>query len=389
MARHDDGANPAPRFVILDGLRLVFALMVVVSHIAGPIRIERTYLAVDFFFILSGFVLAWSYCGRVHEPDILRTFVIDRVARLYPLHLATFFLLVIIQLWSWAATGNGTHPGYSGFFVGILFNLALLQAVGPAVELVKALGFGQPYTWNGPAWSVSVEFYVNVLLAMVLMAFVALPLRLAAMGIGAIAVASYGLLGTTCLNLSCEDFGSPSVFSPIVQGVGCGFLRGIGAMALGVLCCGVVRRLRNLPKCLTASGPAALFSGVALFGLLFDRPDYGDIAAIAAASVLVCSIALYEHRRPFLSAPRLSEALFIAGSLSYAVYLIHSPLIVLANLFIPGVLDRGVTPTVLITLLVVVLAFPVHYLFELPLKRVTRVRLAKVFVRRRPLAGTA
>ena len=161
---------PTQRFLILDGLRLVFALVVVVAHIAGPVRIARAYLAVDFFFILSGFVLTWAYWERAHEPGILRTFAIDRIARLYPLHIATFAIMVVLFLWSLHSAGNMAPVCDSGFFVGILYNLLMLQAFEPAAEFAKALGLGQPYTWNGPAWSIAVEFWGNLLLAPVLVA---------------------------------------------------------------------------------------------------------------------------------------------------------------------------------------------------------------------------
>jgi len=269
------------------------------------------------------------------------------------------------------------HLHTSGFYVGILYNVSMLQAFEPATGIAKALGFGQPFTWNGPAWSIAVELWGNLLLAPILVAFAFSRWRLAALTMLTFAAGSYALLATTCLNLSCEDTPAQHVFSPLFNILGCHFLRGLGAMSLGVLCCGAVRCLRNHPQHLTAAAPVALVSGGVLTWLVFfDGPNYGDFAAIATSLVLIASVALYEHRQPLLAMPRLSAALLSAGALSYAVYLMHSHVIVLANLLCPGWIKGGLFPTLLITLLAIGIAFPVYYLFELPMKRATKAWLS-------------
>ena len=102
------------------------------------------------------------------------------------------------------------------------------------------------------------------------------------------------------------------------------------------------------------------------------------------------SVALYEHHNPLRFMPRLSAALIMAGALSYAVYLMHSSVIVLANLLFPGWIQTGIFPTVLITLLSVAVACPTYYLFEMPMKRVTRVWLSRLHSRtERPSARPA
>ena len=77
------------RFHLLDGLRGIAAVIVVMLH--APIqytshfRFHGSFLAVDFFFCLSGFVIAFSYEKRLRSFLDLRTFAIARIIRLYPL----------------------------------------------------------------------------------------------------------------------------------------------------------------------------------------------------------------------------------------------------------------------------------------------------------------
>ena len=105
-------------------------------------------LAVDFFFVLSGFVLAHMIITQ--SPGFGR-FTLSRFARMWPLHFAT--LLPFIALYLNAGTDPAGHLGMS-FPALVGWNLTLLQAMGPVPELL----------FNGPSWSISVEFWLNILL---------------------------------------------------------------------------------------------------------------------------------------------------------------------------------------------------------------------------------
>lgn len=91
----------------LTGLRFVFALMIFMHHFSigeGVVFPEGGALAVCFFFILSGFVLAYSYQERLVVQDItLRSFYVGRLSKLYPLHILCFLVaaVLIIKTISW------------------------------------------------------------------------------------------------------------------------------------------------------------------------------------------------------------------------------------------------------------------------------------------------
>gem|GEM_PF-4208853 len=133
----------------LTSLRFAASIAIVLHHYLFGLSVEgvfgalihRLYLGVDMFFILSGYILMHVYHdqirnGRFHLGDFLR----NRIARIYPIHLAS----LLLALWLW----GGITPGYE-----ILTNVFLVQAWGPSGGL-----------WlNFPAWSVSAEAFAYLL----------------------------------------------------------------------------------------------------------------------------------------------------------------------------------------------------------------------------------
>src|ERR1700730_11518909 len=132
----------AHRYEALDGLRGVAALSVVLIHVPWPNHISDTgfgrhvYLFVDLFFILSGFILTAAYRDGISNGDQLRRFLILRLFRIYPVHLAVLLVLVVIEIAKiWARSSGLAHtnnPLFSGqtsveSFFG---HLLLLQGSG-------------------------------------------------------------------------------------------------------------------------------------------------------------------------------------------------------------------------------------------------------------------
>lgn len=142
------------RLPALTGIRFWLALGVVLFHYqlnmtpeggTGLALIERARLAVDFFFILSGFILAHVYGRQIRTGTYNhRRFLIARLARIYPAHLAmmvlmAFIVLVAIALGQPFAADSYSLPGFASA-------LALTHAWFPATV---------PNEWNGPSWSLS------------------------------------------------------------------------------------------------------------------------------------------------------------------------------------------------------------------------------------------
>ncbi len=115
---------------------------------------------VDFFFVLSGFVIAYAYLDSLGTPRATRTFVIRRIGRVWPLHVVLLAVFVAIEAARAIVGLARSSPG--PFFVEnkapvtILFDTLLIQA----------LGFTRPTYWNTPAWSISTEFWTYLVFAL-------------------------------------------------------------------------------------------------------------------------------------------------------------------------------------------------------------------------------
>ncbi len=166
------GMMQQDRLRSLDSLRGIGALSVVIYHamsvafdgVNGPgiaLIPRRGYLAVDLFFILSGFVLAHVYGVEFSARLSLKrgaAFLWARIARLYPVHLVSILLLLRLY-------GEPSH--YSGH--ALVLNLLLLQ--GPWLPHT---------TWNQPSWSISAEWHAYLLLPLLCAALWRLSVKVAA-----------------------------------------------------------------------------------------------------------------------------------------------------------------------------------------------------------------
>jgi peptidoglycan/LPS O-acetylase OafA/YrhL len=151
----------AERFEALDGWRGICACLVALLHFHGysPIYtsslVRNSYLFVDFFFVLSGFVIAYTYSTRLDSGTEVKRFLLLRLGRLYPLHLFVLVCLLMYETLRLFATGEGFTGENSP--AAVVTNLLLLQS----------LNIHDNLTWNGPSWSISTEMWAYVTFALV------------------------------------------------------------------------------------------------------------------------------------------------------------------------------------------------------------------------------
>ena len=152
------------RFEALDAFRGICALSVVVFHmnLIGSITELRFFrgssIFVEFFFVLSGFVLAHGYAYK--DGLKFSTFMKSRFFRLYPLHFFMFFVMFALEICKLLAYKFG------GFvFNNLPFtNSFAIQEIIPNLLLVQAwTPYTDPLTFNFPSWSISIEFYMYAL----------------------------------------------------------------------------------------------------------------------------------------------------------------------------------------------------------------------------------
>ncbi|WP_275783244.1 acyltransferase family protein [Pararhizobium gei] len=157
------------RFSVLDSWRGICALLVAMMHFpaSGPLSesliIRHAYLFVDYFFVLSGFVIAHRYRESLSSGvDYLR-FGISRVGRIYPLHFAVLMVFLVFELLRLtvpALRGEGPAPFSEGNSIPELIN-SLLMLNGTGVD-------SRP-TWNSPSWSISAEIWTYLIFGLAVM----------------------------------------------------------------------------------------------------------------------------------------------------------------------------------------------------------------------------
>lgn len=166
-------ADTKPHYELLDGLRGVAALLVVWYHVfegyafAGGTLIESInhgYLAVDFFFILSGFVIGYAYDDRWGRSLTMKNFFKRRLIRLHPMVIMGAVLGVVTFCIQGSVQWDGTHVATSMIMLALLCAMFFIPAYPGAGYEVR--GNGEMFPLNGPSWSLFFEYIGNLLYAL-------------------------------------------------------------------------------------------------------------------------------------------------------------------------------------------------------------------------------
>jgi peptidoglycan/LPS O-acetylase OafA/YrhL len=303
------------RFYILDGLRGIAAVLVVLFHVPLVLRPWlpdfNGWLAVDFFFCLSGFVIAFSYEEKLRSGMSFGRFLIIRLIRLYPLY---FFGLLL-------GVASVLVSAHSGFLAGkvSLREIVLMSLVGLVLAPNFVVHWPIPcyFPLDAPAWSLCFEILANVAFA------VLLRLRLTSTAFFAcLSVLCFGLwvYGAHALGLSLDlGYFTPTFFL--------GLARAGGSFCLGVL----VFRLHNYTRRAGGAGqqgwvwPAIIT--MVLIGALLNPFSFSSssLYQIVVVAVLFPVIVLLGARNTLPE--RFSKACSVLGDLSYPLYILHFPIL--------------------------------------------------------------
>lgn len=313
------------RFEVLDIFRGLFSSLVVLFHMsafsATPVInnnfVYNADLFVDFFFVLSGFVISYSY-QYIESGEQLGRFFKKRFFRLYPLHLIVLLLFVGIELSKHFAAQyvqvnkiDNAANNTTTFFT----NLFLLNSVKmPGVNDVS---------WNIASWSISAEMIAYLVFGLTML-FINKSKLFAARNVVyiLIVVTAFGLL--FYLTQSTE----------LTYTFNYGFLRGIAGFFTGVLCFNAYNYLKTWLRPL----PNALFSflEIAALAITFAFVWHGDIFkqyGYVFELLFFVTILIFAFEKGWLSAmlkkPRI---LHETGKLSYSIYMIHTLILSLFNI---------------------------------------------------------
>ena len=295
-----------PRLHSLTGLRFWFAFLVVLHHSlvhwfgrGAYVLSDFGYIGVDFFFVLSGFVLTWSWRPNASA----RRFWWNRLARIWPLHITTLVLAV-------AVVGVGVAiPGWWG----VLSNLFLVQAWSPDVKTY----FG----FNAVAWSLSCEAFFYVCFPLVVRRLSLLTQR----GRGGVVAGITAVLcvypGAFSLTVAPRDAAGWEWTTYVLP------LWRLGEFVVGIVAALALRdgwrpRLSGRAALIAAGvGAAGLLTAGMLIGHLPVRPPV-EIAGMLVVTAVIVTVASDELQgRSGVLASRVMVEL---GAASYALYLCHA-----------------------------------------------------------------
>jgi peptidoglycan/LPS O-acetylase OafA/YrhL len=284
------------KFVWLDGLRGFAAAMVLTRHTPAfwGTTFFHSYLAVDLFFILSGFVIAHSYeealaTGRMSA----REFILTRLVRLYPMYLFAFAFAVLVR---W-----GTPSSHAG-------DELTLMSVAQGALLVPRIDGGTMFPILGVTWSLFFEIVVNV-------GYVVLRHRLDGRRLLVLVACSGLIAGLLAIRLHGMDYGWQGTWPRLMAGL----VRSGFGIFFGVWLYRSRDGLAGLRR------PGLAWVGVAAVGLVLALPSFGMadgyIDALAAWVVFPASVLMLAGSD---ATPATTRLLLLLGQASYPLYLLHS-----------------------------------------------------------------
>jgi peptidoglycan/LPS O-acetylase OafA/YrhL len=324
------GAPVEPRSDLpaLTGIRGLAAWFVVLYHIRVGLwphlppeayrLLSKGYLAVDLFFMLSGFVLWLNYSDRLRGEGLAAVpkYLARRVARIWPLHL---FILALTAAYAAlvAATGELNTVHYPW------------QELPLHVLLVHNWGFTDTLAWNDPSWSISGEAAAYLLFPLIVMgadwrrlspAWAIAALLLLAL----LLCAMMGWNGATILDRDIPRFG---------------LLRATIEFTMGTILCALWRHWCARPG-LTAALAGGLAAAALVLGFAAGAPETLVVPLFLAGLLLAAALTADRPGNPLAARP-----IVYLGEISYSTYLVHFLLYILFK--IAFVEDAGNVPPAL------------------------------------------
>ncbi len=331
--------------------RALFASWVFLYHVdlhaqfagdLGPAHnlVQHGYLGVDGFFILSGLLLAKLHQEFSRSIEGSLRFWGKRLARIYPVHLATLAILIALVVVGRLAGLHANEPGRFSF-LSLLQNLALLQG----------WGFGPQWTWNYPSWSISSEWAGYLLFPVIIFTLGRMPTIVVGQFIlfALPLLAIIGLWSGHGLNVSYTD-ALPRFFVEFIWGI-------VSA-----------RLVPAFADALPTAVLALIGGGLTLWGVYLG---YDAFSAFGLWFMLV-SLSMHadSERKPILKSLAWARPL---GLISYSFYMSFG----IAELLMAQIFDHaGWDPANMklvylaaMTALTLILAMALHVLVEKPCRR--------------------
>lgn len=294
----------AKRFEALDGWRGIAALAIAFYHapIAHSLRAAAGWknmeLFVDFFFVLSGFVIMHAWGKRLDGAADAKVFVQKRFWRIWPLHFSILMAFLAIEVVKAAMGAVIALPSDEPTFAGSRSWAALLSNI----LMLQSLNLHGTTSWNGPAWSISVEFWTYLVFAGAMLAFRARIDR------ALIVIALAALAGVAWFSpiwlFATHDFG---------------LLRAIYGFFLGAA---TYRLVQSGRVEITGGTGAEVAVVLALVSYLLSTGV--NVTSLMAPVIFSGVILFFSQGRGLLTRVLESRPIQALGLWSYSIYLVHA-----------------------------------------------------------------
>jgi peptidoglycan/LPS O-acetylase OafA/YrhL len=301
---------PPKHILELTSLRAFAALFIVLFHSIYNERENSTlwahfvadgHLGVDLFFILSGFILTHVYLQQEFRTG---QFLLNRIARIYPLHL---FMLVMFVIAYQVLSAVGVKSAVVGKDWSV-FHWHVL--------LLHAWGFTKQHAWNFPSWSVSAEFFAYLIFPLLLRVLRRTP-RVA------------GFVGSVGLFLGLVTIAAAFGFHLTKLMYNFGIVRIFGEFAMGMALYRIFEVYRPAPI-----ATYSILAGACATILIVAGGEFPEPISVLAMTGLIYSLAClstYPHWNPLRARP-----LVYLGEISYSTYMVHLLVIMGARRIIPA-----------------------------------------------------
>lgn len=311
------------RYHALDALRGIFAVLIVLYHmydynfLVDNFFINKSLIFVDYFFVLSGFVIMHNYKNRISSIVEFKKFIINRFWRLYPLHLFCICVLFILELTKYILYSKGIlqfPPFATNTIEKLIGQLFLINSAGIIV------GENLTGQWNYPSWSISGEYIAYILFAILLLIFRKY-----------IIYTGFILIGIILFFL-VSNFANINIISTTEFG----FIRAIYGFFIGVLIyCYISNSKVTIGKYL------ATFLQISVTILIIIMMYFWDFTKnYSAFFPILFSLGILGFTREdtFFSKPLLKKSMQILGERSYSIYMIHVIFLLVSEIVINRIL---------------------------------------------------
>ncbi len=299
----------------LTSFRFFFALAVLSHHTITNINrfvnlpgelsriLDEGFIGVGFFFILSGFVLCYSYENKILTKTISKKdFYISRIARIYPMHLLTLLIVIIKNYVIFSPE--------SPFNIGSFFlNLFLLQSFVPIYDVY--------FSFNSVSWSLSDEMFFYCLFPLIIPLLAKLRYKLKTLSI--IIMAGIVIIVNLVLHTPDEKFAILYI-CPIFR---------IFDFILGIYICQLWNYLRNNPISKINFNYAEVFSVILMFAFIY-LSKYVPLSfrySVYYWIPIFILLVTFAFQKGYISKLLSNKLLVLLGEASFCFYLIHQMIV--------------------------------------------------------------